>query len=158
MFKAFKENKFLQFVMGIVFAWVLFLLFFFLVPFFGIDKPTKFAELGDAFGVFNALFSALAFAGVIYTILLQRDELELQRKELELQRKQMQRSNEIQQTMFMHERTSTLTESLNQALKIENQEVQTMFVDVVQTELKALKKVQEKFKRWEQEDAKTSKS
>ena len=38
---------------------------------------------GDSFGVVNALFSGLAFAGVICAILLQKKELELQRKELE---------------------------------------------------------------------------
>ncbi len=37
---------------------------------------------GDSFGVLNSLFSGLAFAGVIITILLQRDELRLQREEL----------------------------------------------------------------------------
>lgn len=37
---------------------------------------------GDSFGYVNSLFSGLAFAGVIYAILLQRKELELQREEL----------------------------------------------------------------------------
>lgn len=45
---------------------------------------------GDSFGVVNALFSGLAFAGVIYAILLQKKELELQRKELKLQRKTLE--------------------------------------------------------------------
>lgn len=39
-------------------------------------------QFGDMFGFANAFFSALAFAGVIIAILLQRDELGLQRKEL----------------------------------------------------------------------------
>ncbi|MBQ0733892.1 putative phage abortive infection protein [Aquimarina celericrescens] len=38
--------------------------------------------LGDMFGTVNALFSGLAFAGIIFTILLQRKELGYQRKEL----------------------------------------------------------------------------
>lgn len=37
---------------------------------------------GDMFGSINALFSGLALAGIIFTILLQRKELMLQRKEL----------------------------------------------------------------------------
>ena len=41
---------------------------------------------GDMFGGANALFSGLAFAGLIYTILLQRRELGLQRDELRLTR------------------------------------------------------------------------
>jgi hypothetical protein len=41
---------------------------------------------GDMFGGINALFSGLAFVGIIYAVLLQRKELENQREELELQR------------------------------------------------------------------------
>jgi hypothetical protein len=42
------------------------------------------------FGAINALYSGLAFAGVIYAILLQRKELRLQRKELELTRNELE--------------------------------------------------------------------
>ena len=38
---------------------------------------------GDMFGVTNTLFSGLALAGIIVTLLMQRRELELQRRELE---------------------------------------------------------------------------
>lgn len=44
---------------------------------------------GDAYGGINALFSAFAFAGLIYTAALQRDELGLQREELEETRKEL---------------------------------------------------------------------
>jgi len=37
---------------------------------------------GDAFGGLTALFSGLAFAGLIFTLLVQKKELELQRREL----------------------------------------------------------------------------
>lgn len=47
------------------------------------------AQFGDFFGAVNALFSGLAFVGLIYTIWLQRDELEMQRQELKLQREEM---------------------------------------------------------------------
>ncbi|MDD2915975.1 MAG: hypothetical protein PHP70_11720 [Gallionella sp.] len=49
------------------------------------------------FGVVNAFFSACAFAGIIFTILLQRDELELQRMELNLTRIELQRSASAQE-------------------------------------------------------------
>ena len=49
---------------------------------------------GDQFGAVNALFSGLAFAGVIYAILLQRHELKLQRDELELTRGELQGQKE----------------------------------------------------------------
>jgi hypothetical protein len=39
-------------------------------------------QFGDMFGAVNALFSGLAFSGIIFTIILQRRELELQRLEL----------------------------------------------------------------------------
>ena len=52
---------------------------------------------GDMFGGTNALFSGLAFAGVIYAILLQKQELKLQRKELELTRQELSRSAEAQE-------------------------------------------------------------
>ena len=47
-------------------------------------------QFGDSFGAVNALFAGLAFAGVIFAILLQKKELELQRDELGLQRKELE--------------------------------------------------------------------
>ncbi|MBE7439137.1 MAG: hypothetical protein HS115_11820 [Spirochaetales bacterium] len=47
---------------------------------------------GDMFGAINALFSGLAFAVLIFTVSLQRRELELQRYELESTRKELSRS------------------------------------------------------------------
>lgn len=51
-------------------------------------------QFGDLFGAVNALFSGLAFAGLIFTIHLQRRELALQREELRLQREEMAKSRE----------------------------------------------------------------
>lgn len=45
-------------------------------------EGTTLGQFGDVFGAANALFSSLAFAGLIYTALLQRAELALQREEL----------------------------------------------------------------------------
>src|SRR5918994_4689704 len=53
-------------------------------------------QFGDLFGGVNALFTGLAFAGVIYTILLQSNELELQREELRLNREELHRSADAQ--------------------------------------------------------------
>ena len=49
----------------------------------GYPKIEERGQFGDSFGGINALFAGLAFAGVIWAILLQKKELELQRKELE---------------------------------------------------------------------------
>lgn len=54
-------------------------------------------QFGDMFGGLNALFSGLAFLGVIYAIFLQREELGLQRKELELTREELKRTAEAQE-------------------------------------------------------------
>lgn len=51
-------------------------------------------QFGDQFGAVNALFSGLAFAGIIFTILLQRRDLSLQREELEETRKEFIQQNE----------------------------------------------------------------
>lgn len=48
------------------------------------EDISKQGAFGDQFGAINALFSGMAFVGVIYAILLQKKELELQRKELRL--------------------------------------------------------------------------
>jgi hypothetical protein len=52
------------------------------------------AQFGDMFGAVSALFSGLAFAGIILTILLQRDELRLQREELVLTRNELKGQKE----------------------------------------------------------------
>ena len=52
---------------------------------------------GDMFGGINALFAGLAFAGLIYTIYLQRDELRLQREELKLTRIELSRAATAQE-------------------------------------------------------------
>ncbi|HEY0842982.1 putative phage abortive infection protein [Methylotenera sp.] len=50
--------------------------------------------IGDMFGSINALFSGLAFAVLIYTIHLQRKELELQREELASTRNEIKEQKE----------------------------------------------------------------
>lgn len=49
---------------------------------------------GDMFGAVNSLFSGLAFAGIIFTIFLQKRELSLQREELTETRKEFIQQNE----------------------------------------------------------------
>ena len=52
---------------------------------------------GDMFGGVNALFSGLALAGIIFTILLQRKELEYQREELSKTREEFKIQNKTLQ-------------------------------------------------------------
>ena len=51
----------------------------------------------DSFGAINALFAGLAFAVVIYAILLQKKELELQREELQATRNEIKEQKETLQ-------------------------------------------------------------
>ncbi|WP_340153448.1 hypothetical protein [uncultured Marivirga sp.] len=60
----------------------------FVVLFFAEDP----GQIGDSFGMVNALFTALAFVLLIYTSLLQTQELRLQREELRENRKQLESS------------------------------------------------------------------
>lgn len=62
-----------------------------IIPYNPLDfsRPEKASELGDMFGSLNTLFSGLAFAGLIITLIYQRQELQLQRKELRMQRREM---------------------------------------------------------------------
>lgn len=49
---------------------------------------------GDMFGAVNALFSGLAFAGLIYTIAVQRQELQSQNKSIEMQTEELRLQRE----------------------------------------------------------------
>lgn len=68
-----------------------------LVIYLSINNWNDRSSFGEMFGFANTLFSGLAFAGVIYAILLQRRELELQRRELELTRNELARTAEAQE-------------------------------------------------------------
>ncbi len=59
-----------------------------------INNPEKQAQFGDQFGAVNALFSGLAFAGLIFTIILQKKELSLQREELTQTREELKGQKE----------------------------------------------------------------
>lgn len=62
-------------------AVVVFLIYPFVLDAFLTNSAER-GQFGDMFGAVNSLFSGLAFAGVIYAVLLQREELKLQREEL----------------------------------------------------------------------------
>jgi hypothetical protein len=85
------ENQKRQINIGVIIAVCVVLIAFAANWFFQIDE--KFdarGTFGDSFGVVNALFSGLAFIGVVYAVLLQQLEVKMQRHELELTRKVMQ--------------------------------------------------------------------
>lgn len=74
-------------VIGVIMVWAM---TFFL--YFNYNSEER-GQFGDMFGAVNALFSGLAFAGLIITLILQREELSLQRDELKQTRKEFEEQN-----------------------------------------------------------------
>lgn len=58
--------------------------------------PSTASEFGDSFGAANTLFSALAFAFLIVTVIMQKNELSLQREELSETREELKKSASAQ--------------------------------------------------------------
>jgi hypothetical protein len=80
-------------------------------------EPNVRGTFGDMFGSINALFSGLALAGIILTILLQRKELKLQREELQETRHEFETQNE---TLKLQRFENTFFNLLNQHHQIVN--------------------------------------
>ena len=100
-------------------------------------------EAGDTAGLANGIFSALAFAGVVFAIFLQRKELELQRTELMLTRGEFVTQNEtLQQQRFentffnmlqlQQQITDNLTASFVDDLKISGVSLDLESKDIVE--------------------------
>ena len=64
---------------------------------YGLDNWSDRGTFGDLFGAVNGLFSGLAFAGLIYTIVLQKRDLEMQRNEIKLNRSELKKSAKAQE-------------------------------------------------------------
>lgn len=79
------SGVFLLSVIGIVLFWII-------APLLSIF----FKSQDTAYNAVNALFTGLAFTGVIYTVLLQREELQLQRQELVQTREELKRAADAQ--------------------------------------------------------------
>ncbi|MDP1590831.1 MAG: hypothetical protein Q8M07_23960 [Prosthecobacter sp.] len=60
----------------------------------GLNPPDNKGSFGDSFGSVNALFTGLAFTGVVFSILLQQRQIRLQREDFLSQLKEMQESGE----------------------------------------------------------------
>ena len=86
-------NKFLFYTFVIIIIWTISFLAL-NITYSSLDDKTRF---GDIFGAINTLFSGLAFAGIIFTIQLQRKDLKLQREDLKMTRMELQRSASAQE-------------------------------------------------------------
>lgn len=76
----------------IVFAWAISGVIIYYAASNWSDRGT----IGDMFGAVNALFSGLAFVGLIYTIIMQREEIKMNLQEIEMNRKELKKSASAQ--------------------------------------------------------------
>lgn len=85
-------------VIGVLLFWVGTWIF---IPIWYKETTFGAGTFGDMFGGINALFSGLAFVGLIYTILVQKDELARQDKATKDQAKDLKRQKELLQFQFV---------------------------------------------------------
>jgi hypothetical protein len=113
------------FVGAIAAVIVLQVLYGVLVFLLGPDMEAR-GQFGDIFGGINAFFTGLAFAGLIYTILLQRRELELQREELRLTRGELHTSAKAQQEQVSELQESAKLSALTALLNVYSTELEPL--------------------------------
>ena len=83
-------------------------------------------QFGDSFGAVNALFAGLAFAGVIFAIILQKKELELQRQELKETRDEIRGQKEQLQAQDQTLQKQNFENSFFQLLSFHNEIVNSL--------------------------------
>ncbi len=88
-----RKSIFLYLIIGVIILWSLSAI----LTIIFIDQWSDRGTFGDLFGAVNALFSGLAFAALIYTIILQRDEIKTNREEIVLNRKELAKASKLQQ-------------------------------------------------------------
>lgn len=112
-------------VLGVFVLWIA---TYFIVYHSGNFAIKNAAELGDSFGGLNTLFSGLAFAGLIYTILLQQEELHLQRKELQETKEEIKKSAEAQAEQADNQIVAAKLQALNTMLDVYNRKRELLIV------------------------------
>lgn len=102
------KKEWVFFIIISIFVFVLVLSFNLILScWINLPCPGTSGEFGDQFGVLNTLFTGLAFAGLIMTIILQRKDLALQRQEMrnaiieqQAQTKQFEEQTRLQQKQY----------------------------------------------------------
>lgn len=88
------NNSWLCYMIWAVLGVMLIMVFSFYIIYNNIGCWEKRGQFGDLFGAVNALFSGLAFAGLIITIRQQHKDLEYQRQAIEQTNREMQNQTE----------------------------------------------------------------
>jgi hypothetical protein len=89
-----KEKPSIKSILTIVLPFALVVILFMLFLFY-FDPSGKKNTLGDSFGTLNTLFSGLAFAGLIVTLIFQRKEIIQNKEELNLTRLEFKEQNTL---------------------------------------------------------------
>jgi len=127
-----KQRLSVKTITWIVFSFIIGLWFIAGLGIWFLFDATAASQFGDAFGIVNALFAGLAFAGVVVAIYLQMQELRLQRKELRETRAELRRSAEAQEkslAAFKVQAESLLTAAYLNALN----SLRQSYADEIQT-------------------------
>jgi len=133
--KEIEEDKLSGLVKLLIGIFVIWIISIFIIPFIYSELGDR-ASFGDSFGVINSLFSGFAFAGIIYTILLQRKELSLQRKELQETREELKRSATAQEKSERQQRRQS--ENLKITAKLNALSTLVSYYSDVETKNKTL--------------------
>ena len=117
-----RKIRWLPYLIGVIVLWVantIFAIYYF-------PKPEQIGQFGDMFGAVNALFAGLAFAGVIFAIILQKKELELQRQELKETRDEIRGQKEQLQAQDQTLKKQNFENSFFQLLSFHNEIVNSL--------------------------------
>lgn len=107
------------FVVSLVVIYAIALLYFtWPIDELSLDKSGVF---GDSFGLLTALFSGLAFGGLIIAILLQKEDLGLQREELRLNREELRLNREELQLSRKEMKIQNFENTFFQMLRLHNE-------------------------------------
>ena len=116
----------------------------------GLDIGQR-GQIGDMFGFSNSFFSSMAFALVVYTVYLQRKDLDLTREELRLTRDELKRSAEAQEEsqealnkQAASLEVSTRMTAINHLLTQHVRELEALIIERNSAESRGLKALRDK--------------
>lgn len=93
-------------------------------------QVTHRGTFGDMFGAVNALFSGLAFAGVIITMIMQRDEMSESREVFEQQVREMEKQTFLSTYDSLKEILDNEKKELENEISSVNQKINNIVVDI----------------------------
>lgn len=119
-------------ISGIVVTGIWILSWVLIQNYYGTGTDDGRGTFGDMFGAVNSLFSGLAFSGIIYTIIMQRKDLELQAESIKLQTIAIEMQTE--ELGLMKEETARMADELKEQKHLMNtQLVENLVFKMIET-------------------------